>query len=154
MLVKLRRNNFESSGEEFVLTADRVDRNMSNNLVTRTVLGAAGDVAGKDINLDTESFTIGGWIRSTDPDSYPDYTDTDTSKWKHSTAKERALAEAVRRWGPTVGDGFDTLVWGPRERSGMLSSYRVTEDASSRPPEQYDITIEWTHTNVFIDDQP
>lgn len=152
MFVKVRRNDYDTSGDEFVIAADRMDRSMDNNIITRAILATAGDIAGTVINLDTESFTVNGWIRNPEADSYPDYVSVDTNEWSLSTEMELNLAQAMRTWGPNPSDGFDTLVWGPRERSGMMSSYRVTEDAANGVPEHYDITIEWTHANIIIGD--
>lgn len=150
--VVLRRNDYDTSGEEFYLKVDKIDRNMSNNIVTRSIIATAGDIAGKKINLDTENYSMNGYIMGTEADTYPSYVSIDTDKWAQATEKEMNLAQAARLWGPDLSDGFDTLIWGPRTISGMISAYNVTENPGSKAPEQYDFTIQWTHTNTYIGD--
>lgn len=152
LTVRLQRNDFSTSDEEFVLKADKVDRNMSNSLVTKSVLSAAGDIAGKDADLGTESYTVNGYIRNTDADTYPSYVNIDTGQWDPATEKEMNMAQAMRAWGPDTSDGFDDLVWGPRTISGMMSKYTASENTGQSAPEQYDITVEWTHVTIFIGD--
>lgn len=150
--VKLRRNDYATSGEEFIMKADKVDRNMSNSLVMKSILSAAGDIAGKDLDLGTENYSINGMIQDSETDTYPAYKSIDTTQWATATEKEMNLAQAMRAWGPDATDGFDTLIWGPRDISGMMSKYTVDENPDSRAPEQYSYTVEWTHVTVYVGD--
>ena len=150
--VRFRRNDFDNSDEEFVMKANSIDRSLNNNMVIRSILSAAGDIAGKDVALGTENYTISGLIHNTDPDTYPSYESIDTNEWSYATEKEMNLAQAVRVWGPDADNGFDTLIWGPRERSGMFSSLSTSEDRNQRAPNQYQFSVQWSHTNVYIGD--
>jgi hypothetical protein len=150
--VKLQRNDYANSGEEFILKANQVDQAHSNSLVTKSVLSAAGDIAGKDVDLGTINYTLNGSIQAAETDTYPSYVSIDTTTWKTATEKEMNLERAMESWGPDASDGFDDLIWGPRTIPGMMSKYTVSENLNQKAPEQYDYTIEWTHANVYIGD--
>lgn len=150
--VRLTRND---GAEEFNLKANKVERSMGNNLVTKGILSVAGDLAGKNVNLGFENFTLNGKINNTQEGTYPtggDYPDLDLDKWARATEKEMALAHATRAWGPDAADGFDRFEWGPRDRGVMINKYSATENRDKTGPEQYAITLELTHANVYIGD--
>ena len=149
--VEIRRNDFAASGEAFQLKADNVKRQMQRNLLTKAVLSAAGDIAGKDIDIGTESYTISGPLRDEQADTYPKYTTIDKSAGGlTATEKEMNLALAARTWGPDLSDGFDVLRWGPREITGMISEYTADEETADNRPGTYSYTISWTHATVYV----
>lgn len=135
---------------EFVLKCQNADRNISNNFVGKGVLSTAGDLVGKDISIGFENYTIQGMIQATDSATYPNLQGVDTTEFREATAKEMALAEAARAWGPDLNDGFDTLHWGPREIGGLISKYSAGEDVDQNSQERYDYTIEWAHLDIYI----
>lgn len=151
--VEVRRNDYETSGHRFHLKTVQSERSMSNNIVSQSVLGVAGDIAGKRVNLGFENVQIQGNIKNTQEGTYPtggEYPDIDTAEWGRATEKEMALTHAFRTWGPNVSNGFDTLIWGPREIGGMFSKLTTTQNRSDDGPDQYTFSIEWTHANVYV----
>lgn len=153
--VELRRNDFGDSGQQFHMKARQAERSMSNNLVTKGLLGLAGDLAGKRVNLGFENISLQGSIKNTQDGTYPtggNYPDIDTGKWGKATEKEMALTHAFRSWGPSSQDGFDVLQWGPRTIKGMFSKLTTTQNRGSDGPDQYTYSLEWTHTNVYVGD--
>lgn len=150
--LKLRRNDYSASGEEFMLKASKVEQAHTNSLMMKSVLSAAGDIAGKDVDLGTVNYTVTGDIRASDADTYPSYVSIDTTVWKLATEKEMNLQQAAEAWGPDATDGFDNMIWGPRTIPGMIAKYQASENLDQAPPEQYELTLEWTHANVYVGD--
>lgn len=152
---EIRRNDYATSGVSFNLKSTKAERSMSNNIVTDGILSTAGGLAGKRVNLGFENIQLQGNIKNTQEGTYPtggDNPSVDLSEWNRATEKEMALSHAFRAWGPNANDGFDTLVWGPREITGMFSKLTTTENRTNDGSEQYTYSIEWTHANVYVGD--
>ncbi|UTF55978.1 hypothetical protein [Natronosalvus rutilus] len=153
--VEVRRNDYGTSGDVLHLKARQAERSMSNNIVTEGLLGLAGDIAGKRVNMGFENVKVQGSIQSTQEGTYPtggNYPDINTDEWGRATEKEMALTHAFRTWGPNSADGFDTLIWGPREISGMFSKLTTTQNRGDNGPDQYTFSFEWSHTDVYVGD--
>ena len=150
--VVLTRND---GSDTFNLKVRKWDRSIGNNLVTKGILSVAGDLAGKDVNVGFEKYTLNGLIADAQANTYPtggSYPSINTTTWALATEKEMALAHATRTWGPDATDKFDTVDIGPRTLGIMISKYGATENRSKRGPEQYDISLELTHADVYIGD--
>lgn len=154
--IALRRNDYDQENtQEFNLKANKVDRSLGNNIVTKGILSAVGDLAGKNVNLGFEKVSLNGVIKATQEGTYPEggnYPSIDTSQWERATEKEMAMAHATRTWGPDASNGFDTLIWGPRTLGVMISKYNSTENRDKDGPEQYTYSVELTHADVYVGD--
>lgn len=138
--------------DKFYLKTQKADRSYSSNVIIRSILEAIGDVAGRDLDLRLETIDLKGVIQDPDQDTYPTFasaTNVDTNNYAEATKKEVNLAEAFLQWGPTNGN-FATLYWGPRAETGLMTKLQTTEDVTSKTPEQYTFSIEWTFANVQI----
>lgn len=150
--VQLTKND---GSDVFHLKTNKWDRSIGNNIVMKGILSAAGDLAGKDVNIGFEKYTLDGKIADTQDGTYPeasDYPSIDLSSWQRATEKEMALAHAARTWGPDASDGFDTVQIGPRTLGVMISKLGTTENRSKMGPEQYTFTLELTHADVYVGD--
>lgn len=150
--VALTRND---GADSFDLKVNKWDRSIGNNIVTKGILSVAGDLAGKNVNIGFEKYTLNGKIVETQANTYPtggDYPTIDTSVWDLATEKEMAIAHAARTWGPDASDGFDTVDIGPRSIGVIISKLGTTENREQRGPEQYTFTLELTHADVYIGD--
>lgn len=137
--------------EEFVFKAETVDRSYTNSVVLRSVLHAAGDVVGRDLDLRMETIDVSGVIQDSDPDTYPSLADA--GGYNTATAKEMSLAQAFVDWGPDadLDDPFATLYWGPRVEPGLMTKLQTTEDAAGqRGPGKYTFTLEWSYANIQL----
>lgn len=155
LTTEIRRNDHDTSEQVLILKTNKAERSMSNNIVTDGILSTAGGLAGKRVNLGFENIQLQGNIKNTQEGTYPtggSNPSVDLSEWARATEKEMALSHAFRSWGPNASDGFDTLVWGPREITGMFSKLTTTQDRGSDGAEQYTYSIEWTHANVYVGD--
>lgn len=150
--VTLERND---GADSFILKTEKWNRSMGNNLVTDGILGVAGDLTGKRINLGFENYKLDGKIQNTQSGTYPEggnYPSVDESVWEKSTEKEMALAHAARTWKPDGTDGFDTVYIGPRTIGVMISKLSTTENRGKKAAEQYTFTVELTHADVYAGD--
>lgn len=151
LVVRFIRND---GGDTFMMKAENVERSHNNSFIAKSILQAAGDVAGRDIDLGFETYNVQGVIQGTDPGTYPsggEYPSIDTGSWNEATEKEMCLNYAMNHWGPTTGGGFDRLQWGPRMIPGMMTKYSATEDATGdRGPGKFSFTVEWTYANIIL----
>jgi len=144
--VSIVRND---GSESFDLKAEQMTRSFDNNVVVRSVLAVAGDVIGQDLDLSMETLEAQGVIQEPDSDTYP--SAESTPGYNAATEKEVNLASAFRRWGPSVDDGFDRMLWGPREETGILTRLSTTEDATGqRGVGKYTFTLEFTYANIVV----
>lgn len=155
----------------FNLKCQQVEVNLGNNVVSRALLSAAGDVAGADPVLNNESYRlIGVTLAEVDSSDYPsddgDWGNTfQTIPWKTKDAvgniqtipasedeqrMEAALRHAAKEWGPDVEDGFDQLVWNDQHLDVIITSYGATESAEQPKPGVYQVDIEVTHVDVYV----
>lgn len=150
--VQLTKND---GTDVFHLKTNKWDRQIGNNIVMKGILSAAGDLAGKDVNIGFEKYTLDGKIADTQDGTYPEggsYPSVDETQWAKATEKEMALAHAARTWGPDGADGFDTVQIGPRTLGVMIGKLNTTENRSKTGPEQYTFTLELTHADVYVGD--
>lgn len=152
---KIQKNDYSTSGEEFILKVNKWDRSIGNNVVAKGILSTAGDLAGKDVGIGFENYKLDGKIVDTQAGTYPEgspYPSVDETKWEKSTEKEMALAHASRAWGPDSSNGFDKLILGPRELGVIISKLATSENRSKTKAEHYTFTLELTHADVYVGD--
>jgi hypothetical protein len=150
--LRLRRNDYDTSGDEFVLKANQVERSMSNSIEKAAIIAQAGELAKKEFKFGFEQYTVDGRIVRPDADTYPDgLVSIDTDQYSRAAEKDMAIAEAVRTWGPTAEQGFDRLLWGPRDRTGVISKYIATATPGDTGPAHYAFTLEWDHLTIDPD---
>lgn len=152
--VKIVRND---GSEEIILKVSNVERSMKNNFVKKTIISGAGDLAGKDVGIGFENYSMQGNIAEPDSDTYPaSLVVPDFTGYPDSAAKESAVAQATREWGPDSNNGFDELVYGPYNGDdaifGIIGKWATTHDVASTQPWQFDFTFEWNHLDVLIEE--
>jgi hypothetical protein len=142
--VELRRND---GSEIFVLKASRVETEVSNGLVTDSIVsGISREILGGKFVLDIRQWQIDLDIQGMDSSDYPNsgsYSDDDYGFYNE-------LERASLEWGWDRQDGFDELYYDGRSLNGVFTNLNLVEDVSSRPARQYDASIEWTYLDVFI----
>lgn len=167
--VRLVRNDANDSNaptdanQWFNLKCENVEVNVGNNLVSRAILSAAGDLAGADPVLNTETYQLSGiTLGDVDADDYPDdntdaFETTDSQgntvtipESNHEQRMESALRHASKEWGPDSSNGFDQLVWNDQSIDVVITSYSATESATQPIPGIYTINMELTHVDVYV----
>lgn len=156
--VQLTKND---GSEEFNLKCESVEVNVGNNLVARAILSAAGDLAGADPVLNTETYQLTNiHIRDVDDSDFPESrvpTTTDESgntvtipDSENNEQMEAALRAASKEWGPDTSDGFDQLKWNNQSIDIVITSYSAVESATQPAPGQYTVNMEVTHVDVYV----
>lgn len=167
--VRLVRNDANDSNSPtannqwFNLKCEAVEPNVGNNIVARAILSAAGDLAGADPVLNTETYQLTGvTLADVDANDYPDdktswYETTDSQgntltipSSDHEQRMEAALRHAAKEWGPDGSNGFDQLVWNDQSISVVITSFSATEHATQPKPGIYTANIELTHVDVYV----
>lgn len=167
--VRLVRNDANDSNaptdanQWFNLKCENVEVNVGNNLVSRAILSAAGDLAGADPVLNTETYQLSGiTLGDVDAADYPDdntdaFETTDSQgntvtipASNHEQRMESALRHASKEWGPDASNGFDQLVWNDQSIDVVITSYSATESATQPIPGIYTINMELTHVDVYV----
>lgn len=167
--VRLVRNdandssNPTSSNQWFNLKCKTVDTQIGNNMVARAILSSAGDLAGGDPVLNTETYQLQGIrLAGVDAADYPDdksswYETTDSQgntltipQDNHEQRMEAALRHAAKEWGPDATNGFDQLVWNDQSIAVVITSISTTESASQPAPGQYMVDIELEHVDAYV----
>jgi hypothetical protein len=157
--VRIVRNDGNS---EFNLKCEAVESNVGNNMVARAILSAAGDMAGADPVINTETYQLTG-IRLADIDDgdYPEesgwFTTTDADgntktipSSDHEQRMEAALRHATKEWGPDASNNFDQLIWNDQSIDVVITSFSGTEHATQPAPGQYTANMELTHVDVYV----
>ena len=167
--VRLVRNDADdssapnSSNQWFNLKCEAVETNVGNNMVARAILSAAGELAGADPVLNTETYQLTGIrLADIDPEDYPD----DVTDWyqtqdsqgntvtipssDHEQRMEAALRHAAKEWGPDSSNGFDQLVWNDQSINVVITSFSATESATQPAPGQYEVNMELTRIDVYV----
>jgi len=156
--VRLVKND---GSEEFNLKCEAIEVNVGNNVVARAILSAAGDLAGADPVLNTETYQLTG-LRIADVDSsdypsgrVPETTDEDGNTVTIPTSDddqrmEAALRSAAKEWGPDATNGFDQLKWNDQSIDIIITSYGATESATQPTVGQYIVNMELTHVDVYV----
>lgn len=152
--VKLQRND---GSQEIILKVSNVDKSMKNNFIKKSIISGAGDLAGKDLSLGFENYTLQGTLAESETDTYPAaLVNPDFTGYPNSAEKEAAIAEAMREWGPDSNDGFDELHYGPYTGqyaiTGIIGKWAPTHDVGSTQPWQFSYTLEWNHLDVLIEE--
>lgn len=147
--VQLVKND---GSETFNLKAESVEVNVSNNLVARAILSAAGDFAGADPVLNTEKYQVTGiMISDIDDSDFP--TGRANGSIPNSENNERmesALRRAAKEWGPDTSDGFDQLKWNHQSIDVIITSYGATESAEQPRDNIFMADLELTHVDVYV----
>lgn len=167
--VRLVRNDADDSNASkednawFNLKCESVEVNVGNSLVARAILSAAGDLAGADPVLNTETYQLTGiTLADVDAEDYPDddsssFTTTDSTgvdqnipSTDHEQRMESALRHAAKEWGPDGSNGLDQLVWNDQSIGVVITSYSAVESAEQPKPGIYTINMELTHVDVYV----
>lgn len=156
-------NSPTASNQWFNLKCESVETNVGNNLVARAILSAAGDLAGADPVLNTETYQLTGvTLADVDTDDYPDdktswYETTDSQgntltipSSDHEQRMEAALRHAAKEWGPDASNGFDQLVWNDQSIDVVITSFSATESATQPKTGIYTVNMELTHVDVYV----
>lgn len=142
--VSIIRND---GSEEFTIKSSRVETEVSNGLVTDSVIsGISRAVAGGKLVLDLRTYDIDLDIQGMEADDFPNsgtYSDLDKGYYDE-------LERASLEWGWTNADGFDTLVYDGRTINGVITNLNLVEDTGSTAARQYSGSLEWTYLDVFI----
>lgn len=156
-------NASTDSNQWFNLKCEAVEVNVGNNLVARSILSAAGDLAGADPVLNTETYQLTG-ITLADIDS-SDYPDDNTDAFQttdsqgntltipssdHEQRMEAALRAATKEWGPDATNGFDQLVWNDQSIDVVITSFSASESSTQPVQGIYNINMELTHVDVYV----
>lgn len=147
--VRLQKND---GTEEFNLKCEAVEVNVGNNMVARAILSAAGDLAGADPVLNTETYQLTG-IRIVDVDDadFPENrADSDIPDSDNAQQMESALRHATKEWGPDASNGFDKLIWNDQTIDVVITSYSATESATQPRPGLFTVNMELTHVDVYV----
>lgn len=156
-------NASTASNQWFNLKCESVESNLGNNMVARAILSAAGDLAGADPVLNTETYQLTGvTLAEIDASDYPDdktswYQTTDSQgntqtipSSDHEQRMEAALRHATKEWGPDTSNGFDQLVWNDQSIDVVITSFSATENATQPQPGIYTVNMELTHIDVYV----
>jgi hypothetical protein len=143
--------------EEIILKVSNVEHSMKNNFVKKSIIAGAGDLAGKDLSLGFENYSLQGTIADSETDTYSaSLVIPDMTGYPNSAAKEAAVGRATREWGPDITNGFDELHYGPYDGddaiTGVIGKWSSTHDVGSTQPWQFSYTLEWNHLDVLIEE--
>ena len=151
--VRIERND---GSDEFRLKANRVETQISNGLVTDSIIsGVTRAVVGGKFVLDLRTFQVDFEIQGMDSGDYPNSGSYDGSDDAHPDDDDYGfrweLENAALTWGWTSADGFDALHYDGRTFDGVITNLSVTEDTEAGKPRTYTGTLEWTYLDSFID---
>lgn len=167
--IRLVRNDADDSqppsatNQWFNLKCESVEPKVGNNMIARAILSAAGDLAGADPVLNTETYQATNiTLADIDSGDYP----ADKTSWyettdsqgntmtipadDHEQRMEAALRHATKEWGPDASNGFDQLIWNDQSISVVITSYNATESAAQPKPGIYRVNLELTHVDVYV----
>lgn len=147
--VRLQKND---GTEEFNLKCEAVEVNVGNNIVARAILSAAGDIAGADPVLNTETYQLTGiTIADVDDTDFPEgRADSAVPDSDDEQQMETALRNAAKEWGPDASSGFDKLIWKDQTIDVVITSYSATEHATKPQQGIYTVNMELTHIDVYV----
>ena len=150
--VRLERND---GSEEFRIKSNRVETQISNGLVTDSVIsGISRAVVGGKLVLDLRTFQIDFEIQGMDSDDYPNAASYDGSDSAHPDDDDYGyrweLEDAALEWGWDSSNGFDTLHYDGRTFDGVITNLSVTEDTEAGKARTYTGTLEWTYLDAWI----
>lgn len=137
--------------EEFTLKSNQVRMALSASTTIKAVLSAAGGLAGSSPVLAKETYQIEVVLKDVEAEDYPNSSTYESEPVNpHNYGMHNELHRAFKEWGPTVGDGFDTLHYDGRDIGGMITDLQLSEDRSEDTSRQYTGMIEWSHVSVYI----
>lgn len=150
--VELRRND---GSEVFYLKANRVETEISNGLVTDSIIsGASRAVTGGKFVLDLRTFDIRFDIQGTEPGDYPNAATYDGSSEERPDDDDYGfrweLERAVLEWGWDSSDGFDEFYYDGRTFNGVITNFSLDEDTETGKARTYTGTVEWTYLDAWI----
>lgn len=147
--------------ETFNLKCEGVQVKLGNNIVARSILSAAGDLAGADPVLNTETYQLKSVrISDVDDSDFPESRVPTTKDYAGNTKTipdtdnnqqmEAALRAAAKEWGPDGGDGFDQFIWNDQSISVVITSYSAREAAVDPKTGIFTVDIELTHIDAYV----
>lgn len=147
------------SVETFYLKCENVEVSVSNNLIARAILSAAGDIAGSDPVLNSVTYQLTGiYIQAIEDEDYPDspidnapsnyYSGVDSND--HNQRMMIALKEASKQWGPESDGDIDQLSWDGQTIPIVITSFSASEGATSPKPGVYQADMELTHISAYV----
>lgn len=140
--VTLTKND---GSEQFTLKVNNVTMSNSSNVIVKSIISAAGELAGTDPVLAKETYELSGDIRGMDGTDYPNsgvYSDDDFGMTEE-------LRRAAKQWGPDTNNGLDTLDWDGRTIDVVISEIRIDQNRNQDPEKQYSFTLELTTYDVY-----
>lgn len=149
--VELRRND---GSEVFKMKANRVETEISNNLITDTIIsGATRRLLGGKYTLDLRTFQINFDIQGMAPGDYPNASTYDGSSEDRVDDDDYGfrweLERAALEWGWDDSDGFDQLYYDGQELRGLITNLSISEDTEANKPRTYTGALEWSYVDVF-----
>lgn len=150
--VELRRND---GSEVFKLKANRVETEISNGLVTDSILsGVSRALVGGKLVLDLRTFDITIDIQGMDPGDYPNSSTYDGSSPERPDDDDYGfrweLERAALEWGWEAGHGFDQFYYDGRTFNGVLTNVSIDEDTEEGKARQYTGTVEWSYLDAWV----
>jgi hypothetical protein len=137
--------------ETFTLKATSVKSTVSMGVITKSLLGAFASLSGTNPVLAKETYELTCVVRDTDAGDYPNsgtYADDDLGLTEE-------LKRAAKQWQPTFADGLNVMEYdtganlrGPVD--GLLTEVAVQENRDQNAPRDYEVTLEWTHFDVYV----
>ena len=140
--VELEKND---GSESFTLKVNHVTNNNSNNIITHTIISAAGSIAGSEPLFERENYELTGEIRGMEAEDYPN----SGTYSNHDYGQAEELRRASKEWGDIV-NGLDTLRWDGRTIGCVISEFRLEQDRSQDPEKQYTFTLELSAFDTSI----
>lgn len=134
--VELEKND---ATETFTLKVNNVTASNANNIITHTIISAAGSIAGSAPLFEKETYELSGVIKGMEAADYPNsgtYSDDD-----YGQAEE--LRRATKEWGD-IQNGLDTFKWDGRSIGVVISELRLDQNREQDIPKQYGFTLELT----------
>lgn len=152
--VRLERND---GSEEFRLKANRVETQISNGLITDSIIsGISRAVVGGKLVLDLRTFQVDFEVQGMDSEDYPNATDYDGSSSEYPDDDDYGfrweLERAALEWGWTSAAGFDTLHYDGRTFDGVITNLSITEDTEAGKARTYTGNVEVTYLDRWVSD--
>lgn len=140
--VELEKND---GSEVFTLKVRNMTNVNANNVITHTIVTAAGNISGEEPIFEKESYEMEGDIKGMDSTDYPNagtYSDDDYGQVEE-------LRRASRQWGD-INNGLDTLRWDGRTIGVVISELRIDQNREEDPERQFTFTLELTAFDVAV----
>lgn len=136
--------------EKFTLKVTNVKTQVSNNVIVKSILSAAGGLAGANPVLSKEAYQCSVVIKDMEASDYPNSGSYSTTPNTHNYGQMEELRRAAREWGPDTNDGFDQFLYDGRSIDVVISDLQLNEDRSQDLSREWAGTLELTHYDVYI----